>query len=102
MDYNKLKIKEKYKNQVINDGNRQYILNDELTASNKKYIYNLITKKIFDYDEKSEVSNVKNVNFDEKINDTEIVFLVENKEIPLEEIKVKKKRSKKNDTTIDK
>jgi len=48
MNYDNLKIKSKFIGKTIFDNNKSYILSNDLSANDKKYIYNLITKSVFD------------------------------------------------------
>lgn len=55
MNYEDLKIKEKYIGKFIQDTNRKIELTNELPTTTKRYIFNMITKEIFDiYIEKDE------------------------------------------------
>lgn len=56
MDYNSLKIKDKFIGKTLFDNHKSYILSNDLTEKDKRYIYNMITKQIFDmYDEPVEI-----------------------------------------------
>lgn len=48
MEYEKLIIKSEYIGKTIFDNNKTFILNDEITTQDKRYIFEMITKQVFD------------------------------------------------------
>ena len=48
MNYNELKFQDKYIGKKLISGARTFIVSNDLSANDKKYIYNLITKQVFD------------------------------------------------------
>lgn len=78
MRYEDLRIKREYIGKYIQDGNKNIELTDDLSTSTKRYIYNMVTKSIFD------------------IFIEDIVVVIEDKMISVEEPKVEvKKRGRK-------
>lgn len=80
MDYNSLKIKDKFIGKVLFDNNKSYILSNDLTENDKRYIYNMITKQVFDI-------------FNEPVE----IFIsapVTEKEIKIIEVKIKEEKPK--------
>lgn len=47
MDYNDLKIKERYIGDVVMNNIKSFILSDDMSIEDKKYIYLVITKHVF-------------------------------------------------------
>lgn len=80
MDYNSLKIKNKFIGKTLFDNHKSYILSNDLTEKDKRYIYNMITKQVFDmYDESLEIL---------------ISAPVTEKEIKIIEVKIKEEKPK--------
>lgn len=48
MDYSKLQFKEKYIGKTLADNNKSFELQNDLPEGEKRYIYNMITKEVFD------------------------------------------------------
>ena len=54
MDFNNVNFKPEFLGKSLKDGNRTILMNSETSSSAKQYIYNMITKNVFDIFKKEE------------------------------------------------
>lgn len=100
MNYEDLKIKEELIGKFITDCGKTIELSNELPTSTKRYIYNMITKNVFDIYKKEVVIEQTIEQVIEDIKDIEIIevknTIIEDKMITVEQPKKKRGRNLKH------